>query len=89
VRAAGAFQALITFVVLASGALLGATVQRIATRRAAPDAPQVACMAAATLLYALNELLRPGRRWGAVLVGGGLLLALAAVVLFVLRRPRR
>jgi hypothetical protein len=84
-----AFQAVVTFALLASGALFAATVQRILTKRAARDAPQLACMAGATALYSLNALLRPARPWGAVLVLGGLLLALAAVVLFVVRRPKR
>jgi hypothetical protein len=81
--------ALLSFVLLAAGAVLAATLQRIVTRRAAPDAPQVACMAGATLLYAVNALLHPGRLWGSVLVGAGLLLTAAAIVLFLRRRPRR
>ena len=82
-------QALFTFAILASGAVLAAAVQRIATRRAAPDTPQIACMAGATLLYALNALLAPGRAWGTALVSGGLLLAAAAIVLHLRARPRR
>ena len=69
--------------------MLAATLQRIVTRRAAPDAPQVACMAGATLLYSLNALLRPSRAWGYALVVGGLLLTAGAVAHFLLRRPRR
>ncbi len=80
---------LFTFVLLAAGAVLAATLRRIATRRGGPDAPQIACMAGATVLYALNALVRPGRLWGSLLVGGGLLLALAAVALLVRGRPRR
>ena len=81
--------ALLTFVAFAAGAVLAATLRRLAERRAPADAPQTACMAGATLLYALNVLLRPGRLWGSVLVGGGLVLALAAIGFFVARRPRR
>lgn len=81
--------ALITFVLLAGGAVLAATLQRMLTRRAPPDAPQIACMAGATVLYALNALLRPGRLWGSVLIGGGLVLAAAAIGFFLKRRPRR
>lgn len=81
--------ALITFVAFAAGAVLAATLRRIVAGRAPADAPQTACMAGATLLYALNVLLRPGRLWGSVLIGGGLLLAVAAIAFFVRRRPRR
>jgi hypothetical protein len=81
--------ALMTFVALAAGAVLAATLRRLATGRAPADAPQIACMSGATLLYALNTLLRPGRLWGGVLVGGGLLLALAAIGFFIRARPRR
>ncbi len=81
-------EALTTFVLLAGGAVLAATLQRIATRRAPPDAPQIACMAGATVLYALNLLLRPGRLWGTVLIAAGLLLAGAAIAFF-LRGGRR
>jgi hypothetical protein len=79
--------ALISFVLLAAGAVLAATLQRIVTRRANADAPQLACMAGATLLYALNALLRPGRVVGSLLIGGGLLLAAAAIVFFLRARP--
>ena len=81
--------ALLTFVAFAAGAVLAATLRRLAAGRAPADAPQIACMAGATLLYALNVLLRPGRLWGSVLVGGGLLLALGAVGFFVRARPGR
>ena len=81
--------ALMAFVAFASGAVLAATLRRIAAGRAPADAPQLACMAGATLLYALNALLRPGRVWGMVLVGGGLLLAVAAIAFFIRARPRR
>ena len=81
--------ALVTFVLLAGGAVLGATLRRIATRRAPADAPQIACMAGATVLYALNALLRPRPPWGALLVGGALVLAVAAIGFFLARRPRR
>jgi 3-phosphoglycerate kinase len=80
---------LIAFVLLAAGAVLAATLRRLLERRAPPDAPQIACMAGATVLYAVNALLRPGRPWGAVLVGGGLALAVAAIGFFVARRPWR
>ena len=83
------FAALITFVALAAGAVLAATLRRLAAGRAPADAPQLACMAGATLLYALNVLLRPGRLWSSVLIGGGLALSLAAIVLFLRLRPRR
>ena len=81
--------ALLAFVAFAAGAVLAATLRRLATGRAPADAPQIACMAAATLLYALNVVLRPGRAWGSALVGGGLLCAVAAIGFFVVRRPRR
>lgn len=81
--------ALITFVAFAAGAVLAATVRRLASGRAPADAPQIACMAGATLLYALNVLLRPGRLWGSVLIGGGIALALAAIVFLWRTRPRR
>ena len=79
-------QALITFVLLAAGAVLAATLRRLAARRAPPEAPQIACMAGATVLYALNALLRPGRLAGSLLVGAGLLLAVAAIVISFRRR---
>ena len=82
-------QALFTFVLLASGAMLAATLRRIAARRAPPDAPQTACMAAATMLYALNAALQPRRPIAMLLVGGGILFAMAAVVLFLRQRPGR
>ena len=82
-------RALLTLAVIAAGAVLAATLQRLATRRAPADAPQIACMAGATLLYALNALWRPGRAWGTALVGGGLLLAVAAIAFSLRRRPRR
>ncbi|CAA9305384.1 MAG: hypothetical protein AVDCRST_MAG11-1121 [uncultured Gemmatimonadaceae bacterium] len=80
--------ALLAFVAFAAGAVLAATVRRLVARRAPADAPQIACMAGATLLYALNVLVRPGRVWGSVLVGGGLLCAVAAIGFFLKRRPR-
>ena len=81
--------ALLTFVAFAAGAVLAATLRRLAARRAPADVPQIACMAGATLLYALNVLLRPGRVLGSILVGGGLLLAVAAIGFFLRSRPRR
>ena len=80
--------ALLAFVAFAAGAVLAATVRRLVARRAPADAPQIACMAGATLLYALNVLVRPGRVWGSVLVGGGLLCAVAAIGFFLKSRPR-
>ena len=81
--------ALLTFVAFAAGAVLAATLRRLVAGRAPADAPQTACMAAATLLYALNVLLRPGRLWGSLLIGGGLLCAVAAIGFFIRLRPRR
>ena len=83
------FTALMAFVAFASGAVLAATLRRLAAGRAARDAPQLACMAGATLLYALNALLRPGRGVGSLLIGGGLALAVAAIVFAFRARPRR
>lgn len=83
------FTALMAFVAFASGAVLAATLRRLAARRAPADAPQLACMAGATLLYALNALLQPGRRAGSLLIGGGLALAVAAIVFAIRARPRR
>lgn len=83
------FAALMAFVAFASGAVLAATLRRLAAGRAPADAPQLACMAGATLLYALNALLQPGRRVGSLLIGGGLVLAVAAIVFAFRGRPRR
>lgn len=83
------FTAVMAFVAFAAGAVLAATLRRLAAGRAPADAPQLACMAGATLLYALNALLQPGRRVGSLLIGGGLVLAVAAIVFAVRARPRR
>jgi 3-phosphoglycerate kinase len=83
------FTAVMAFVAFAAGAVLAATLRRLAAGRAPADAPQLACMAGATLLYALNALLQPGRRVGSLLIGGGLLLAVAAIVFAFRARPRR
>ena len=79
---------LFSFVLVAAGALLVTALRRLLSPRAPADAPQIACMAGATLLYALNSLLQPGRLWSGVLVGGGLLLALAAIGFFIRDQPR-
>ena len=83
------FTAVMAFVAFAAGAVLAAALRRLAAGRAPADAPQLACMAGATLLYALNALLQPGRRVGSLLIGGGLVLAVAAIAFAFRSRPRR